>query len=135
MDAVHLGWLGAEAEGAGAAPGAHCTCRRRGKGVSDLIPCFGQRWGRIFPVRAEPPSQEPAPQCPGTDSTPHQQPLTLQMRYGDPGLPEKTAGSKDHWKRGNKLSVILLPGRPIELQRVPQGQPYIIVSSHGSRVM
>lgn len=71
---------------------------------------------------------------PGTStSVPRNQlstsPAALQMRYGEPGLPEKTAGSKDHWKRGNKLSVILLPGRPIELQRVPQGQPYIIISS------
>lgn len=54
MDAVHLGWLGAEAKGAGAAPGAQCTCRKREKEVPDVILCFGQRWGRISPVRAEP---------------------------------------------------------------------------------
>lgn len=52
MGAAHLGWLCAEAEGA--APGAHCTRRRRGKGAADIILCFGQRWGRIFPVGAEP---------------------------------------------------------------------------------
>lgn len=60
MDVVHLGWLGAEAEGAGAAPGTCCTCRRRGKGVPDTILCFEQRWGRISPVRAEPhPRNQP----------------------------------------------------------------------------
>lgn len=83
-------------------------------------------WAEISPVRAEP--------CPRNQHL-SASPAALQMRYGDPGLPEKTAGSKDHWKRGNKLSVILLPGRPIELQRVPQGQLYIIISSHGSWVM
>lgn len=51
---LHLGWLGAENGGAGAAPGTRCTCRRRGKGIPGIIVCFGQRWSRISPVRAEP---------------------------------------------------------------------------------
>lgn len=54
MDAVRLGWLGTEAKGAGAAPGARCTCRRRGKEVPGTIIYLGQRSGRISPVRAEP---------------------------------------------------------------------------------
>lgn len=131
MDVAHLGWLGAEAEGAGAAPWSVLHLQEEGKRGPRHHPLLWTEVGQDFPCESRAPSQKPAPQCPGTNSVPHQQPLTLQMRCGDPGLSEKTAGSKDHWKRGNKLSVILLPGRPIELQRVPQGQPYIIISSHG----
>lgn len=54
---------------------------------------------------------------------------------GDPDLPEKTAGNEDQEKRSNKLSVILLPLRPIKLQRVPQGQLYIIISQRAPRAM
>lgn len=90
-----------------------------------LFACLGQRLGG-FSRRDNPITAQPHPRnrlC----SAPCQPPMALQMRCGDPGLPDKTAGSKDHQKRSNKLSVILLPLRPIKLQRVPQGQLYIII--------